>query len=158
MADNAERRLSELLRDPEWYLPPRPDVMVRIRSAARRQRVKAAGSAACAAAIASAAVAVPLTLSGTGAWTGTGTGTPAGTAHTAHASTPPASQAYRVMPMVVGMNEQEAKAIISAAIRGPHITIRYATGSEPAGTVLAQVPVAGSRVTSGSKITLVVCD
>jgi len=143
MADNAERRLRELLHDPEWSLPPRPDAMARIRRTARRQRVKAAGTAACAAAaIASAAVAVPLTLSGTGS------------------GAPPASQAteaQRVMPVVIGDNLRTAETIISAAIPGPHFTIRYAQGTEPAGTVIAQTPAGGRPIEPGSQITLVVC-
>lgn len=149
---SAEDRLRELLRDQEWYLRTRPDVMVRVRRAARRQRIKTAGMAACtAAAIASAAVTVPLTVSGAGG--------PAATTHSVPpspvpSSTPPA----RVMPSVLGLDLPQAEAVLRQALRQPHFTVRYAQGSQPAGTILAQTPAVGSHVGSGIRVTLVVCD
>jgi hypothetical protein len=64
--DKDERRLRELLRDPRWSLPARPDAEARVRRAARRQRRKAAGAAVSLGAVVIAASVLPVTLTGGG--------------------------------------------------------------------------------------------
>ena len=61
--DKAEDRLRELLRDPRWSLPERPDPQPRIRRAAQRQRLRLTGVAAAVAVI---AVAVPVGIGASG--------------------------------------------------------------------------------------------
>jgi hypothetical protein len=61
-----EDRLSELLRDPRWSLPPWPAAEARVRRAARRQRLKAASAAASLSAVVIAAIVAPVILAGGG--------------------------------------------------------------------------------------------
>jgi hypothetical protein len=61
-----------------------------------------------------------------------------------------------VVPSTVGLSVQQAVATLRSAIRASHIVIRQAPASLPAGTVVAQSPVAGTRFAPGSQITLTV--
>jgi YVTN family beta-propeller protein len=76
--DYAERKLRDLLRDPQWSLPSWPDAPSRIRRAARRQRLRVAGLAASLGAVALAAVVVPVSQLGGGTHPATGLLGPAG--------------------------------------------------------------------------------
>jgi YVTN family beta-propeller protein len=76
--DDAERKLRDLLRDPQWSLPSWPDAPSRIRRAARRQRLRVAGLAASLGAVALAAVVVPVSQLGGGTHRETGLLGPAG--------------------------------------------------------------------------------
>ena len=145
---NLENRLRELLRDPRWSLRPWPDAQARVRRSARRQRIKAASLAAGIGAIAVAAVAVPLTLPG---------GVQGTPVPSTHASTPSAQHhnaATVRMPMVVGQELREAEAAIRAAVPIPDIIVRPVKTPAPPGTVVVQIPAAGTSVAPGSQITL----
>jgi hypothetical protein len=142
---NEEDKLRELLHDPGWSLPARPDAVARIHRAARRQRVQTAGTATFAVAIVAGAIAGPLALSSAGA--------PANIPHSAQPTPQPTIQ----LPSVLGMNVQQAEMIVRAAIPGARITIRHAkSSSQPAGIVIAESPIACIYVLPDSPVTLTV--
>jgi hypothetical protein len=62
--DEVEHRLRELLHDPGWSLPSRPDALSRVRKAARRQRLRAAGLTTGAGAVTAALVVLLALLAG----------------------------------------------------------------------------------------------
>lgn len=143
---NDEDRLRELLRDPGWSLPSRPDAMTRIHRAARRQRARTAGTATFAVAVIAGAIAGPLALSSAGA--------PANIPHNAQPSPQPTIQ----LPDVVGINVQQAEIVVRAAVPGARITIRHVKSADPAGTVVKESPIACIYVLPGSPVTLSVAD
>ena len=152
--DSYEGRLRELLRDPGWFLPPRPDAQIRIERSARRQRITVTGLAACTGA-AAAAVAVPLALSGGGAQGGI----PAAPAAAGHASATPSAQRHPatvLMPNVVGLDLKKAETIILSVTTHGHITILHIKATQTAGVVVRQTPAAGARVRTDGQITLAV--
>ena len=129
-----ENRLRELLRDPGWSLWPRPDAVVRIRRAARRQRVRMASLTGATCAIAAAAVGVPLTVFGAGAHSPEGTSRIGGTSRTIPASDTSRPRYYVVLgPVVVGTGGGPFK---EATV------VRTATGKTTA-TVDSPKPYAG---------------
>jgi PASTA domain len=150
-----EDRLRELLRDPGWSLPPRPDAPARIRRAARWQRIRTASTTACAVAVVAAAIAGPLTLS-----RGGGPASAPGTTHSVAAGAPsPAKHPapLRVMPSVIGMKLAFAEKVIHHALPATHFIVRLdATSAVRAGIVIAQTPVTGSHIRPGERVTLVV--
>ena len=150
MPDEAslEDRLRDLLCDPRWSLRPWPDALGRVQRAARRQRIKAISAAACTGAVAAAACAVPLAV------LGAAPGPPVPSTHTPTPSAAQPSAATRQMPLVVGMQEAAAVNILQAALSNPQINIVRVRTSTPPGTVVAQTPVAGTRVAPGSVITV----
>jgi beta-lactam-binding protein with PASTA domain len=61
------------------------------------------------------------------------------------------------MPLVIGMNQAQAQAVIGAAIADPQVTIQHSDpGTIPPGMVIGQRPAAGNGVASGSHIELTV--
>jgi PASTA domain len=155
--DGYEGRLRELLRDPGWFVPPRPDAQVRIERSARRQRITVTGLAACTGAAAVAAVAVPLALSGGGAQAPGGI--QAAPAAAGHASATPSARRHPatiVMPDVTGKTLREAEAIILSVTTHGHITVLRIKATQIAGTVVLQSPAAGTRIATDGRITLAV--
>ncbi len=60
------------------------------------------------------------------------------------------------IPSVVGMNEQEALKVLTAAGLRPEVTNRKASEDQPSGAVLAAEPPPGRQVKVGRKVRLVV--
>jgi hypothetical protein len=151
-----EEELRELFGDQGWWLPTPPDALIRIRRAARRQRLRAATMAACAMVVIAGAVAGPLAFSKAGASAMT---------PTVQVSARPTIQ----LPDVVGMQLQQAEAVIRAAIPGVRITVRHSTSTTPSpditlppgatllpGSVTNELPLACALVNSGAQVTLTV--
>jgi len=62
-----------------------------------------------------------------------------------------------VMPMVCGRPRQAAEAAVRSAARTPKVDIRHVPQAGfPAGTVVAQIPAAGSPLSPDSQVQLVV--
>ncbi|HEX6526675.1 MAG TPA: PASTA domain-containing protein [Streptosporangiaceae bacterium] len=62
------------------------------------------------------------------------------------------------MPMVVGLPRHAAEAAARSASRTVQVNVRQVRVScVPAGTVIAQVPVAGSALSRSSRVQLMVC-
>ena len=142
---NEEDKLRELLHDPGWSLPARPDAVARIRRAARWQRVRTVGTATFAVAIVAGAIAGPLALSSAGA--------PANIPDSGQPSPQPTLQ----LPDVIGMNVQQAEVVVRAAIPGARLTIRHEKSATlPAGNVIAESPIACIYVLPDSTVTLTV--
>ena len=82
---------------------------------------------------------------------------PAPAAQQRHAATPNKGKPHH-MPNVIGLSVPAAEANIRSAIASPRFTTRRAGSQLPAGTVLAQIPAAGTSLAPDSHVQLIVSD